>query len=120
MFGFQGPLKQPEERSQAEAIHVVDLGQVSDDKVQGAPALGQGDITVALRVERGLKTHAFGQGLADGYAGCLGFVEGVQQFLVLQDVARGVGKLLQPKENVSVVWIKLETFCVVFVPCCQQ
>ena len=105
MLRFQCPLKQSEEGSQTDAVHIVDLGQVSDDEVERAPALGQRNVAVALHVERGLKTHAFSQGLADGDAGRLGLVEGVQQFLVLQDVACGVGKLLKHTERASVVWI---------------
>ena len=115
MLRFQRPLKQSEEGSQTDTVHVVDLGQVSDDEVERAPALGQWDVAVALHVERGLKTHAFSQGLADGDAGCLGLVEGVQQFLVLQDVACGVGKLLKHTEGASVVWIVLFVVVVVVV-----
>ena len=115
MLRFQRPLKQSEEGSQTDAVHIVDLGQVGDDEVECAPALGQWDVAVALHVERGLKTHTFSQGLADGDAGRLGLVEGVQQFLVLQDVACGVGKLLKHTERASVVWIVLFIVIVVAV-----
>lgn len=40
-FDLQGFLEQPQKRGQTESVHVVDLGQVADDEINGAATLGQ-------------------------------------------------------------------------------
>ena len=45
---LQSSLEQSEKRSQTEAVHVVDFGQVGDDEEHLAGALGQGQVGVPL------------------------------------------------------------------------
>ena len=48
VFAVQSALEESEECGQAEAVHVVDLRQVADHKVQTAAALGQRQVGVSL------------------------------------------------------------------------
>ena len=91
LFVMQRPLEQSEERGKTEAVHVVDLTQITDDKVQLTAVLRQWDVGVPLLIQGGLEPHRFLQGLHDGYAGGLGLVQRVQELLILKDVTSGIG-----------------------------
>lgn len=48
LLALQRPLEEAQEGGQAEAVHVVDLRQVSDDKIHLAGALGQRQVGIPL------------------------------------------------------------------------
>lgn len=48
LLALQSPLEEAQEGGQAEAVHVVDLRQVGDDKIHLAGALGQRQVGVPL------------------------------------------------------------------------
>ena len=113
LFAMQGPLEQPEECSQAKPVHVVDLAKVRDDEEQLATILWEWKVGAAFLVQGGLKPHWLCQGLADGDAAGFGLVEGVQQLLILQDVAFGVGKLLKQGWNVNSLELRCSLLLVI-------
>ena len=49
---LQRPLKEAQEGGQAEAVHVVDPGQVCDDKIHLTGTLSQGQVGITLLRER--------------------------------------------------------------------
>lgn len=55
LLALQSPLEEAQEGGQAEAVHVVDLRQVGDDKIHLAGALGQRQVGVPLLEWRGEK-----------------------------------------------------------------
>lgn len=48
LLHFQGTLEKPEEGAQTKAIHVIQLGQVTDHKEQRTATLSQGKIRITL------------------------------------------------------------------------
>lgn len=48
LLALQSPLEEAQEGGQAEAVHVVDLRQVGDDKIHLAGTLGQGQVGIPL------------------------------------------------------------------------
>lgn len=48
LLALQCPLEEAQEGGQAEAVHVVDLRQVSDDKIHLAGALGKRQVGIPL------------------------------------------------------------------------
>lgn len=48
LLALQRPLEEAQEGGQAEAVHVVDLRQVGDDKIHLAGALGQRQVGIPL------------------------------------------------------------------------
>lgn len=57
LFGLESFLEDSQEGGQAESVHVVDLGQVTDDKVHPAATLSQGEISVPLLNSK-VRVHA--------------------------------------------------------------
>lgn len=55
LLALQRPLEEAQEGGQAEAVHVVELRQVGDDKIHLAGALGQRQVGVPLLGGRGKK-----------------------------------------------------------------
>ena len=50
MLGGQSSLEKPQEGSQADPIHVADLRQIRNDKVEAATDVSQRDVTVPFLV----------------------------------------------------------------------
>lgn len=57
LLALQRPLEEAQEGGQAEAVHVVDLRQVSDDKIHLAGALGQRQVGIPLLEWRKKQTN---------------------------------------------------------------
>lgn len=51
MFSMKRALKEAQESSKTEAVHVVNFCQVADDKVKAAATGCQGQVTVALCIK---------------------------------------------------------------------
>lgn len=57
LLALQRPLEEAQEGGQAEAVHVVDLRQVADDKIHPAGALGQRQVGIPLLEGRKRQTR---------------------------------------------------------------
>mmetsp|Transcript_24194 Transcript_24194/g.61287 ORF Transcript_24194/g.61287 Transcript_24194/m.61287 type:complete len:403 (-) Transcript_24194:866-2074(-) len=100
-------LEEAQEAGQRELVHVAEPAQVDEREEDGRADHGHRAVHVALAVERDLQLRRLLELLRDGVRLGLGLVERLEQRLVLEDVARRGGQLVE-QQPLEVLEVHLE------------